>query len=123
MFWEHLHLLYKTSNVIDRLTYTGSWCCRQIFEAEFCLFAKRGSDSCSTRSEQGDHSLAGRVCRELFVSRATFLGLFPPCAPGGMFNLWLGNSDMVGGARDISSTQECEQRMAKKDVPGARNPI
>lgn len=51
------------------------------------------------------------------MSRATFLGLFPPCAPGSMFNLCLGNSDMVGGARNISSTQECEQRMAKKDVP------
>lgn len=47
----------------------GLCCCRQIFEAEVCRFAKRGC-------KQGDHSLAGRVCGELFVSKATFLAYF-----------------------------------------------
>ena len=88
----------------------------------FTALPSKALASCSTGSEQGDHSLAGRVCRELSVSKATFFGLIPPCAPGSTFNLWLGNSDMAGGARNFSSTQEHEQRTAK-DVPGARNPI
>lgn len=123
VFWENLHLLYKTRNVIDGFLYTGACCCRQISEAEVCHFAKQGSSSCSAASEQGDHSLASSVCGELLVSKATFLGLYPCCAPGGTFNVWLKNSNIAGGATKIASTQECEQRMAKEDVPGARNPI
>lgn len=86
----------KPRDVIDSFIYSGSYWCRQISETEVCCFTRRGSSCCSTRSKQGDHSLAGW---ELFVSKATSGRLFPPSAPWGTFNLWLGSSNLAGGQK------------------------
>lgn len=74
----------------------------------------------TVKNGAGNHSLKSRVCGELSVPQATFLGLFLPC---GTANLWMWNGDVAGGTRKGPSTHQREQKVAKKDAPGARNPM